>query len=76
MCARVPTGIVKSSAIAPLPEASASELQAGHKLPGETRMEMLEDKAQILLVLTRRLLAAAFVITAVALFATTGQLTI
>ena len=32
-------------------------------------MEMLEDKAQILLVMTRRLLAAAFAITAVALLA-------
>ena len=36
-------------------------------MPEETRMEMLEDKAKVLLVMTRRLLAAAFVITAVAL---------
>lgn len=38
-------------------------------------MEMLEDKAEILLVITRRVLASAFAITAVALFVTTGQLT-
>ena len=39
-------------------------------------MEMLEDKAEILLVITRRVLASAFAITAVALFAITGQFTL
>jgi len=39
-------------------------------------MEMLEDKAQVLLVMTRRLLAASFVITAIALIATNVPFTI
>jgi hypothetical protein len=55
---------------------SASELQPGNELPEETSMEMLEDKAQVLLMMTRRLLAASFVITAVALMATSVRFTI
>ncbi len=39
-------------------------------------MEMLEDKAQILLVMTRRLLAASLVITALALLASSVPFTI
>jgi hypothetical protein len=54
----------------------ASELQPGNKLPEEMQMEMLEDKAQLLLVMTRRLLAASFVITAIALIATSVPFTI
>jgi len=39
-------------------------------------MEMLENKAQVLLMMTRRLLAASLVITAVALMATSVRFTI
>ncbi len=45
-------------------------------MPEKTRMEGLEKKAGVLLVLTRRLLAISFVITAIALFFSSGVFTI
>ncbi len=45
-------------------------------MPEKTRMKGLEDKAEVLLVLTRRLLAISFVITAIALFVSSGAFTI
>jgi hypothetical protein len=73
MCNRYPAGIFTANAKGPLWMRSNFHKRRVNGNDQGIQVEMLEYKAQNLLVMTRRFLLTAFVITAIALFANTAQ---
>jgi hypothetical protein len=73
MCNKYPAGIFTANAKGPLWMRSNFHKRRVNGNDQGIHVEMLEDKAQNLLVMTRRFLLTAFVITAIALFANTAQ---
>jgi|GEM_PF-713137 len=66
-------GIVTSNATGPFRKRETFRKPIAIETDQGVHMELLEDKAQSILVMTRRFLLTAFIVTAVALFANTAQ---
>ena len=73
MCASSAAGIFTSNATVPLRKRDIVRKRLANETDQGIHVEMLEDKAQSLLVLTRRFLLVAFIVTAAALFANTAK---
>jgi len=73
MCNRYPAGIFTTTAKGPLWMRKSFRKRMANETDQGIHVEMLEDKAQSLLVLTRRFLLVAFIVTAAALFANTAK---
>lgn len=73
MCTSSAAGIFTSNATGPFRKRDNFHRRIANETDQGIQMELLEHKAQNLLVLTRRFLLTAFVITAIALFANTAK---
>ena len=73
MCAGRTAGIVTSNAPGPFRKRHIFRKRMANETDQGIQVELLEDKAQSLLVMTRRFLVTAFIVTAVALFANAAQ---
>lgn len=73
MCLSSATGIVTSNATGPFRKRHIFRKRMATETDQGIHVELLEDKAQSLLVITRRFLLVAFIVTAVALFANSAQ---
>jgi len=73
MCTSSAAGIFTSNATGPFRKRKPFRKRMANETDQGIHVEMLEDKAQSLLVLTRRFLLVAFIVTAAALFANTAK---
>lgn len=73
MCPGSAAGIFTFNATSPFRKRRSFRKRIANETDQGFHVELLEDKAQSLLVMTRRFLLTAFVVTAVALFANTAQ---
>lgn len=73
MCRSSAAGIVTSNATGPFRKDHTFRKQRANETDQGVHVELLEDKAQSLLVMTRRFLLTAFIVTAIALFANSAQ---